>query len=132
MKILKPFLYDKKLSEFSHGVYLKKTGYNLTDTAMSITMPAGKMKLERSAYPLLSEKQFVEIARRILTGKYITTTGFMDDLVGFLLTAGDTDKINANRYSRDIYFLAEHHLIESIITWQSWPGISGLRQEKLH
>lgn len=83
--------------------------------------------MERSAYPLLTEKEFVELARRMLAGKYITARDFFYELADFLRTAGDTDRINANRYSRDIYFLSEHHLIEIIITWQIWPGISGLR-----
>lgn len=88
--------------------------------------------MERSAYPVLTEKQFVDLARRMLTGKYISTTDFIFDLADYLRSAGDNDKINVNRYSRDIYLLAEHHLIETIITWQTWPGVSGLRQEKLH
>ncbi|MEG3110560.1 MULTISPECIES: hypothetical protein [Pantoea] len=88
--------------------------------------------MERSTYPLLSEKEFVEIAGRILAGEYTTTTGFIRDLADFLLTAGDSAITRNREYSRDIYFLSEHHLIESIITWQAWQGISGLRPEKLH
>lgn len=88
--------------------------------------------MDRSTYPLLSEKEFVEIAGRILAGEYTTTTGFMHDLALFLLTAGDSAITRESEYSRDIYFFSEHHLIESIITWQAWKGISGLRPEKLH
>lgn len=33
--------------------------------------------MDRSTYPLLSEKEFVEIAGRMLAGEYKTTTGFI-------------------------------------------------------
>lgn len=88
--------------------------------------------MDRSTYPLLSEKEFVEIAARMLAGEYKTTTGFIRDLAEFLLAAGDSAMTRNREFTRDIYFLSEHHLIESIITWQAWKGISGLRPEKLH
>ncbi|ELP25171.1 hypothetical protein F385_1873 [Pantoea agglomerans 299R] len=88
--------------------------------------------MDRSTYPLLSEKEFVEIAARMLAGEYKNTKGFIRDLAEFLLTAGDSAMTRNREFTRDIYFLSEHHLIESIITWQAWRGISGLRPEKLH
>ncbi|MDF2041813.1 MULTISPECIES: hypothetical protein [unclassified Pantoea] len=88
--------------------------------------------MDRSTYPLLSEKEFVEIAARILAGEYKNTKGFIRDLAEFLLAAGDSAMTRNREFTRDIYFLSEHHLIESIITWQAWRGISGLRPEKLH
>ena len=88
--------------------------------------------MDRSTYPLLSEKEFVEIAARMLAGEYKNTKGFIRDLAEFLLTAGDSSMTRNREFTRDIYFLSEHHLIESIITWQAWRGISGLRPEKLH
>ena len=88
--------------------------------------------MDRSTYPLLSEKEFVEIAARMLAGEYKNTKGFIRDLAEFLLAAGDSAITRNREFTRDIYFLSEHHLIESIITWQAWRGISGLRPEKLH
>ncbi|WP_312545055.1 hypothetical protein [Pantoea eucalypti] len=88
--------------------------------------------MDRSTYPLLSEKEFVEIAARMLAGEYKNTKGFIRDLAEFLLAAGDSAMTRNREFTRDIYFLSEHHLIESIITWQAWRDISGLRPEKLH
>jgi len=88
--------------------------------------------MDRSTYPLLSEKEFVEIAARMLAGEYTTTKGFIRDLAESLLAAGDSAMTRNRGFTRGIYFLSEHHLIESIITWQAWNGISGLRPEKLH
>ena len=88
--------------------------------------------MDRSTYPLLSEKEFVEIAARMLAGEYKNTKGFIRDLAEFLLAAGDSAMTRNRDFTRDIYFLSEHYLIESIITWQAWRGISGLRPEKLH
>ncbi|MEJ5045403.1 hypothetical protein [Pantoea nemavictus] len=48
--------------------------------------------MDRSTYPLLSEKEFVEIARRMLAGEYINAKGFYNDLTDFLRTGGDTVK----------------------------------------
>ena len=62
--------------------------------------------MDRSTYPLLSEKEFVEIAGRMLAGEYKTTTGFIRDLADFLLTAGDSAMTRNREYSRDIYFLS--------------------------
>jgi len=44
--------------------------------------------MDRSAYPLLSGKECVEIAARMLAGEYKTTTGFIRDLAEFLFDAG--------------------------------------------
>jgi len=46
--------------------------------------------MDRSTYPLLSEKEFVEIARRMLAGEYNNSKGFYKDLADFLRTGGDT------------------------------------------
>jgi len=88
--------------------------------------------MDRSTYPLLSEKEFVEIAARMLAGEYKNTKGFIRDLAEFLLAAGDSAMTRNREFTRDIYFLSEHHFIKSIITWQAWRGVSGLRPEKLH
>ena len=88
--------------------------------------------MDRSTYPLLSEKEFVEIARRILVGEYNNEKGFYCDLADFLLTGGDTVLTPKQLHTRGIFLSSEHHLIECIITWQSLKGISGLRQDALH
>ncbi|KAA8670592.1 hypothetical protein OH655_18720 [Pantoea dispersa] len=88
--------------------------------------------MDRSTYPLLSEKEFVEIARRILAGKYNNAKGFYNDLADFLLTGGDTAQTPQQLRARGIILLSEHHLINSIATWPVLKGISGLRQEALH
>lgn len=44
--------------------------------------------MDRSTYPLLSEKECVEIAARMLAGEYKTTTGFIRDLAEFLFAEG--------------------------------------------
>ncbi|MDF7650855.1 hypothetical protein PUG42_20185 [Erwiniaceae bacterium L1_54_3] len=88
--------------------------------------------MDRSAYPLLSEKEFVEIARRMLAGEYNNSKGFYNDLADFLRTGGDTAETKKKLYTRVIFLHSEHHLIECIFTWQSLKGISGLRQETLH
>jgi hypothetical protein len=75
--------------------------------------------MDRSTYPLLSEKVCVEIAARMLAGEYKTTTGFIRDLAGFLLAAGNSAMTRNSDFTRDIYFLSGHHLIQSIITWQA-------------
>ncbi|WP_249406277.1 hypothetical protein [Pantoea agglomerans] len=46
--------------------------------------------MDRSTYPLLSEKECVEIAARMLAGEYKTTTGFIRDLAEFLFAAGNS------------------------------------------
>ena len=88
--------------------------------------------MDRSTYPLLSEKEFVEIARRILAGEYNYQNGFDRDLADFLLTGGDSAMTQKQLHTRGVFLNSEHHLIECIITWQSLKGISGLRQEWLH
>jgi len=88
--------------------------------------------MDRSTYPLLSEKEFVEIARRMLAGEYNNSKGFYNDLAALLRTGGDTAKTNKRLYTRVILLHSEHHLIECIFTWQYLKGISGLRQEMLH
>ncbi|MFQ1682096.1 hypothetical protein [Pantoea sp. Cy-640] len=88
--------------------------------------------MDRSTYPLLSEKEFVEIARRIQAGKYNNAKGFYNDLADFLLTGGDTAQTPQQLRARGIILLSEHHLINSIATWPALKGISGLRQEALH
>ncbi len=88
--------------------------------------------MDRSTYPLLSEKEFVEIARRMLAGEYNNAKGFYNDLADFLLTGGDTAETIKKLHARVIFLNSEHHLIECILTWQSLKGISGLRQETLH
>jgi hypothetical protein len=88
--------------------------------------------MDRSTYPLLSEKEFVEIARRMLAGEYNNAKGFYNDLADFLLTGGDTDETKKQLCARAIFLHSEHHLIECIFTWQPLKGISGLRQETLH
>lgn len=88
--------------------------------------------MDRSTYPLLSEKEFVEIARRMLAGEYINAKGFYNDLTDFLRTGGDTIKTTTPLSARGILINSEHHLIESIFTWQNLKGISGLRQDALH
>ncbi|ORM62489.1 hypothetical protein PRCB_12675 [Pantoea rodasii] len=88
--------------------------------------------MDRSTYPLLSEKEFVEIARRILAGEYNNSKGFYNDLADFLLTGGDTAKTTKTLCARGIFIHSEHHLIECIFTWKTLKGISGLRQETLH
>ena len=76
--------------------------------------------MDRSTYPLLSEKEFVEIARRMLAGDYNNIKGFYNDLTDFLRTGGDTVQTK------------EHHLLQCIYKWQNLKGISGLRQDVLH
>ncbi|MFJ5162073.1 hypothetical protein ACIP6T_23140 [Pantoea sp. NPDC088449] len=88
--------------------------------------------MDRSTYPLLSEKEFVEIARRMLAGEYINSKGFYNDLMDFLRTGGDTIKTKKTLCARGIFLKSEHHLIECIYTWLNLKGISGLRQESLH
>ncbi|MEB5973936.1 hypothetical protein ACWXWB_21120 [Pantoea dispersa] len=88
--------------------------------------------MDRSTYPLLSEKEFVEIARRMLAGEYNNAKGFYNDLADFLLTGGDTVQTKKILRARGITLSSEHHLINSIATWPALKGISGLRQEALH
>ena len=88
--------------------------------------------MDRSTYPLLSEKEFVEIARRILAGEYINSKGFYKDLTDFLRCGGNTVKTKQPLATDGIFLNSEHHLIECINTWQSLKGFSGLRQESLH
>lgn len=88
--------------------------------------------MDRSTYPLLSEKEFVELASRILAGEYNNAKGFYNDLADFLRTGGDTAKTPEPLCARGIYLNSEHHLIKCIYTWQSLKGMSGLRQESLH
>lgn len=87
--------------------------------------------MDRSTYPLLSEKECVEIAARMLAGEYKTTTGFIRDLAEFLFAAGNS-AMTRKTILPGISFLSRHHLIEPIITWQACKGFSGLRPEKLH
>ena len=88
--------------------------------------------MDRSTYPLLSEKEFVEIARRMLAGEYNNAKGFYNDLADFLLTGGDTVQTPEEFSARGIALYSEHPLIECIYMWQSLKGISGLRQKALH
>lgn len=88
--------------------------------------------MDRSTYPLLSEKEFVEIASRILAGEYNNSKGFYNDLADFLRAGGDTAETIKYLRARGISLNSEHHLIECIYTWQTLKGISGLRQETLH
>ena len=87
--------------------------------------------MDRSTYSLLSEKECIEIAARMLAGEYKTTTGFIRDLAEFLFAAGNSAMTRNSNFTRDI-FLSRHHLIEPIITWQACKAFSGLRPEKLH
>ncbi|QDY43490.1 hypothetical protein [Candidatus Pantoea soli] len=88
--------------------------------------------MDRSTYPLLTEKEFVEIARRMLAGEYNDAKGFYNDLADFLRTGGDTAQTQKLLRARGISLYPEHHLIKCICTWQSLRGISGLRQDTLH
>ena len=60
--------------------------------------------MDRSTYPLLSEKECIEIAARMLAGEYKTTTGFIRDLAEFLLAAEDSAMTRNKKITRDIYF----------------------------
>lgn len=61
--------------------------------------------MDRSAYPLLSEKECVEIAARMLAGEYKTTTGFIRDLAEFLFAEGDSAMTQNSDFTRDIFFI---------------------------
>ena len=61
--------------------------------------------MDRSAYPLLSEKECVEIAARMLAGEYKTTTGFIRDLAEFLFAAGNSAMTRNSVFTRDIFFI---------------------------
>jgi hypothetical protein len=54
---------------------------------------------------LLSEKECVEIAARMLAGEYKTTTGFIRDLAEFLFAAGNSAMTRNNDFTRDIFFI---------------------------
>lgn len=88
--------------------------------------------MDRSTYPLLSEKKFVEIARRMLAGDYNNTKGFYNDLTDFLRTGGDTVQTKEIINACGIALFSEHHLLQCIYKWQNLKGISGLRQDVLH
>ena len=59
--------------------------------------------MDRSTYPLLSEKECVEIAARMLAGEYKTTTGFIRDLAEFLFAAGNSAWTRNRDFNRDIF-----------------------------
>jgi hypothetical protein len=61
--------------------------------------------MDRSTYPLLSEKECVEIAARMLAGEYKTTTGFIRDLAEFLFAAGNSAMTRNSGFTRDIFFI---------------------------
>lgn len=61
--------------------------------------------MDRSTYSLLSEKECIEIAARMLAGEYKTTTGFIRDLAEFLFAAGDSATTRNNDFTRDIFFI---------------------------
>ncbi|KPA05711.1 MULTISPECIES: hypothetical protein [Pantoea] len=61
--------------------------------------------MDRSAYPLLSEKECVEIAARMLAGEYKTTTGFIRDLAEFFFAAGNSAMTRKSNFTRDIFFI---------------------------
>ncbi|WHQ75531.1 hypothetical protein [Pantoea sp. Lij88] len=61
--------------------------------------------MDRSTHPLLSGKECVEIAARMLAGEYKTTTGFIRDLAEFLLAAEDSAMTRNKKFTRDIYFI---------------------------
>ncbi len=88
--------------------------------------------MDRSIYPLLSEKEFIEIARRMLAGNYNNTQGFYNDLTDFLRTGGDTVQTKNIISTSGISLFYEHQLLQSIYQWQSLKGISGLRQDIMH
>ncbi|MCE0491969.1 hypothetical protein LU196_18200 [Pantoea sp. Mb-10] len=88
--------------------------------------------MDRSAYALLSENEFVELAARIQAGKYNNQKGFYHDLANFLRVGGDFAQVNRKNSTGDIYFYPQHHLIQAIESWESFKGISGLRQAALH
>ncbi|MCX2199337.1 hypothetical protein LDO48_02280 [Pantoea agglomerans] len=60
--------------------------------------------MDRSTYPLLSEKECVEIAARMLAGEYKTTTGFIRDLAEFLFAEGNSAMTRNSDFTRDIFF----------------------------
>ena len=61
--------------------------------------------MDRSTYPLLSEKECVEIAARMLAGEYKTTTGFIRDLAEFLFAEGNSAMTRKSDFTRDIFFI---------------------------
>ena len=72
--------------------------------------------MDRSAYPLLSEKEFVEIAARMLAGEYKTTTGFIRDLAEFLFAEGNSAMTRNSDFTRDTF---QDYLKQHIITGQA-------------
>ena len=72
--------------------------------------------MDRSAYPLLSEKEFVEIAARMLAGEYKTTTGFIRDLAEFFVIAGNSAMTRNRDFTRDTF---RDYLKQHIITGQA-------------
>ena len=87
--------------------------------------------MDRSTYPLLSEKECIEIAARMLAGEYKTTTGFIRDLAEFLFAAGDSAMTRNSNFTR-VIILNRQHFIDPIITWQACEVFSGKKKKKLH
>lgn len=88
--------------------------------------------MDRSTMALLSERELVEIAERMLAGEYKTIKGFTQDLATFLLNTEKPALSRANKNTGEIVFVSEIHRIESIITGEVWRNKSGLRTGRWH
>lgn len=81
---------------------------------------------------LLSEKELVEIAGRMLEGEYKTIKGFTQDLATFLLNTEKTAFSRVNKNTGEIIFVSEIHRIESLLTGEVWRQRSGRLSGRWH
>lgn len=94
--------------------------------------------MDRSTYPLLSEREFVEIARRILAGEYNYQNGFYRDLADFLRTGGDNAMTQKQLHTRVRLFKfrtsfdrMHHYMAITERYFRASPGLAALMKSVL-